>query len=165
MMKFIELKGTIYNANQIKSIRHSGYKLGHDVQYANKTTISFVDAEDIVIEEYVDLSSQLEWEYTVVAAQPGFTLLQYWSEDDVEKSPVIAWSIDPHGGACATLPVTVDGIPSGTEPRWGVLQPDGTVVCIGDRIFPNYERWLFEQNRVEHNRAPEIKEVKQPAAQ
>jgi hypothetical protein len=77
---------------------------------------------------------------------PGFTLLRPWlddpdGEDFVQKLPIIAWSIDPFSEDYATTPITVDGIPSGTD-DWAVMQPDGVAIRHGDRSWPNFESWL-----------------------
>jgi hypothetical protein len=128
--KFIQIGDTMYNADRIRSIKD---KKGDYV-------VEFVDGAILKVDFWSEGLDDLHRRGTVIPAQAGFKLLEFYDGDiDDNEALIIAWVIDPCRDEVAATPVTARGVP--TDQVWAVMQPDDTVVYRGG-VWPSCQAWL-----------------------
>lgn len=61
----------------------------------------------------------------IVAAAPGFSVLEVLDGNQIWREPVVAWEVDTDGGSTIVTPIT---IPVGTSEKLSLIEyPDGRV--------------------------------------
>lgn len=88
--------------------------------------------------------------HPVVAATPGYTLLNYWFDSEsrgaplVSRTPIIAWRIDD--GDIAS-PIVIDDDRGEDGLTSGILLPDGRVIMPCVETFADAAAWLAAMDR------------------
>jgi hypothetical protein len=156
-MRFIKTReGTLLNVNQVISISDRSKK---DFTYA----IAVCHGEFQSDVELAHNMSEIEYLLLpVVAAQPGFTELRFFANEEgspwVERLPIVAWRVDEE----MALPVTPDNDASDdlSYVGNGILLPDGTVLQPFIQKFPNEDEWTEAMIKLHEQRLTYKKEKK-----
>lgn len=129
---FIKTKqGDYYPISKIERLWSEG--LGpQKVEYAEVQDVGTVKLE------LGELESVAENRYPIIAASPGFFVLESCEENNGSKtalkSPILGWQYTSERGM---LPVTIEGINHFTQNTAAVLTPEGRVLIAMDRDFDN----------------------------
>jgi hypothetical protein len=93
------------------------------------------------VEVYASSVDELVAAQSLIPAQPGFTLLTFYllgGDEYVERSPVIAWQVDPANGYHKAIGLYW---PSDNASMTGVLCPDGRVIDPANTIYDSEDDW------------------------
>ena len=131
MTKFLQSESGMVNADQIVQIMYRG-----GAALATLRDGSYLKLSD----DMDEINKQL---LPVVAAAPGYTLLQYYAQEDgveaiISRTSIVAWRIDRD----IAIPVTPDDDDNAfNRIGYGVLLPDGQVIYPYIGADDNEEGW------------------------
>lgn len=154
-MRLIEAEGGQFiPVDKIDKVRHT----------SNRTYVYTSDGE---AHEAIGFNPESFEGVSVVAAGPGFVLIEAWFDEDGEfvefaEQPVIAWRV-PASSSSWPMPVSLMGdncnsfIGDFDEYATAVKMPDGKVVVPGDTMHKSATDWMKSIEPIFRERAANSK--------
>jgi len=153
-MSFFEDKyGVLYPLSQIASIRRGKFN-GDTGRENGKVYLTNGDEYCVEVTDG-EIDRIIIKGQPVVQAQPGYTLLGYWSqpageEPFIDEHPIVAWRITDD----TPMPIIVEFDFEGMRGVHGVLRPDGKIADLFGSIFDSRSDWLDHMRESDKGKTP-----------